>query len=155
MPTDGTVYTISDTSAATHRPPPYNRLIDDYHALPSQFHNTRPNLIQSLGPDVRTQHGLSQPGNQMVRPETPPPTYQDYISGATSATFVWMSSSSCIVQIHVIKTGWCISQIMEVRISWIIIVGWQTPKKMLIRLRKLEYIIKKMDFFFTTFLFSA
>ncbi len=88
MPTDGTVYTISDTSAATHRPPQYNSLIDDYHASPSQFHNTRPYPVHSLGPDARTQHGLSQPGNQMVRPETPPPTYQDYISGATAATFV-------------------------------------------------------------------
>ncbi len=90
MPRDGSVYTIANTNNVIH-----GQIQNDMTNIITSYsynaHNTRQYPVYVLSPDARVQpdsFNSTQVGNQTVRPETPPPTYEDYISGATSATFV-------------------------------------------------------------------
>ncbi len=90
MPRDGSVYTITNTSAAIHSQTQNNRpneshLENLYNARLQYPHPL--NATQYSGnvhrPDAIIQNDLSQTGNQMAQLDTPPPTYQDFISGVT------------------------------------------------------------------------
>ena len=82
MATDDSVYTVNSASPAIYSPAQYNRLNESHPNPLSGVNNSRQYPVTILGTSARVQNDSSEIVNQTVQPTTPPPIYQDVITGA-------------------------------------------------------------------------